>query len=140
MFKPVNIAIEDQKWAETPIEAYFHWNTDKPSNSGQIHIRSKKEIGFFDGEIVNIYVEDKRVLIVSTGTMRKPGERAKDTNNWRTLTQGNLKVQDFDFKHKPLFKLLKFQFSVTFEAKKVRACDYVNGVSPDKFAILIDTK
>ena len=140
MFKSVQDALEEQEWSEIPIEVYFYWNVNKLKNSGQIHIKSKSKIGFFDGEIVHIYVDGTQVLIVSTGTMRTPGEKAKDKDIWRVLTQGNLKVQDFDFKHRSLLKLLKIQFPVNFKAKKVRVCNYVKGIGRDTFGILVDTK
>lgn len=138
MFKKVQDALLDQQWASIPIEVYFYWNEDKPKNSGQVHIRSKSKIGFFDGEKVNIFVDRSNVLIVSTGEMRKPNEKAKDTDNWRVLTQGKLKNEDFDFKHRPLFKLLKFQFPVSFKGKKVRASDYIDGCTTNQFAIIVD--
>lgn len=119
---------------------YFYWNDKKLKNSGQIHIKSEHKIGFFDGEIVNIFVDGTRVLIVSTGIMRDPKQKAKPHDIWRSLTQEYVDKQDFDFKHRPLFKLLNFQFTTTFKAIKVRACDYIEGVDHDKFAILVNTK
>lgn len=139
MFKSIKDALIEQEWAAIDIEVYFFWNELKLENSGQVHIKSNKSIiGFKDGEKVNVFVDPKldNVIIISTGIIRTPGEKAKETDNWRILTQGKLKNQDFDFKHRPLFRVLKIKSAVSFKGKKVRASDYIAGVKHDQFAIV----
>jgi len=142
MFKSVQEALIDQEWAAIDIEVYFYWNEEKLDNSGQIHIKSKNKIGFFDGEIVEIKVDMKyeTMLIISTNLMRIPGKKAKEIDSWRTLTQGTLKYEDFDFKHRPLFTLLNITETVKIKGKKIRLTDFVPGFEPDQFAIMVDLR
>lgn len=138
MFKTVKDALEEKEWEKIPIQVYFYWNKNKLENSGQVHIRSSKRIGFFDGEIVNILVSGTKILIISTGKMRDSKKRANENSRWRVLTQGNLAKQDYYFKYRQLFTLFNFQSPSTFKGKKVRVSDYIPNENPNNFAILVD--
>ena len=140
MIKTVSQAIEEKEWSKIPIEVYFYWNEDKLDNSGQVHIRSKKKIGFISGDIVDIYIdiENDYILILNDSQLKPPGRnKANKEDVWRILTQGKKKIQDFDFKHRPLFDLLDINKTITLPAIKVRASNYMM-CDPNRFAILVD--
>ena len=142
MLKIIQEALVEKEWKNIDINVYFYWN-EESDNSGQIHIRSSKSmIGFKDGEIVNILVDVEigMLLIVGTGEVRDPGQRAKETDKWRVLIQGNLKHEDFDFKCRPLFTLLDITKTITLKGTKVRASNYLDSCIKDQFAIIVNLR